>query len=135
MRKSVSVGWFDRIVSAITYLTAGWGGMVMLVIMYFRKKSPSHFLRFNVFQSIFISLLFFVLAASINIILQILSYIPFINYLAAQIAFLFSKPFIGPYSLIQAIMSGLIIYMCVFSFFGKYPRVFGISKIIDYAAR
>ena len=131
MRKSVSVGWFDRIVSAITYLTAGWGGMVMLVIMYFRKKSPSHFLRFNVFQSI----LFFVLAASINIILQILSYIPFINYLAAQIAFLFSKPFIGPYSLIQAIMSGLIIYMCVFSFFGKYPRVFGISKIIDYAAR
>lgn len=135
MRKSVSVGWFDRIVSAITYLTAGWGGMIILVIMYFGKKSPSHFLRFNVFQSIFISLLFFVLAASINIILQILSYIPFINYLAAQIAFLFSKPFIGPYSLIQAIMSGLIIYMCVFSFFGKYPRVFGISKIIDYAAR
>lgn len=135
MRNSASVGWFDRIFSTATYLTAGWAGMIILVILYFQKKSPSRFLRFNVFQSIFISLLFFVIAGGLDLILKLLSIIPFINYLAAQIAFLLSRPFIGPYSLIQAIMSGLIIYMSIFSICGKYPRVFGISKIIDYAAK
>lgn len=135
MKKGVSVGWFDRIFSAVTYLTAGWAGMIILVILYFQKKSSSHFLRFNVFQSIFISLLFFVLASCIGLIMQVLSYIPFINYLVAQIAFLLGKPFIGQYSLIQAIMSALIVYTTIFSFCGKYPRIFWISKIIDYAAK
>lgn len=135
MRKTVSVGWFDRIVSAVSYLTAGWGGMIIFVIMYIRKKTPSHFLQFNVFQSIFISLLFFVIAGSLEIIVKILSYIPFINYLTAQILFLLNRPFIWSYSLIQAILSGILIYLTVFSVLGKYPKIPGISKIIEYASK
>ena len=135
MRRTVSVGWFDRIISAISYLTAGWGGMIIFVIMYIRKKTPSRFLQFNVFQSIFISLLFFVISGSLEIIVKILSYIPFINYLTAQILFLFNRPFIGSYSLVQAILSGMLIYLTVFSVLGKYPKIPGISKIIEYASK
>ena len=127
-----SIGIFDRIISFLSYITAGWGGMIMLVVMYFRKKTPSHFLRYNAMQSIFISLLYFIIAMGLGLILKFLSYIPFINYLVAQIAFLFNRPLLLDYSLIQLFTTCLIAYLAISSLLGIYPRVYWISKnIID----
>lgn len=127
-----SIGIFDRIISFLSYITAGWGGMIVLVVMYFRKKTPSHFLRYNAMQSIFISLLYFIIAMGLGLILKFLSYIPFINYLVAQIAFFFNRPLLLDYSLIQLFTTCLIAYLAISSLFGIYPRVYWISKnIID----
>lgn len=127
-----SIGIFDRIISFLSYITAGWGGMVVLVVMYFRKKTPSHFLRYNAMQSIFISLLYFIIAMGLGLILKFLSYIPFINYLVAQIAFFFNRPLLLDYSLIQLFTTCLIAYLAISSLLGIYPRVYWISKnIID----
>lgn len=127
-----SIGIFDRVISFLSYITAGWGGMIVLVVMYFRKKTPSHFLRYNAMQSIFISLLYFIIAMGLGLILKFLSYIPFINYLVAQIAFFFNRPLLLDYSLIQLFTTCLIAYLAISSLFGIYPRVYWISKnIID----
>lgn len=127
-----SIGILDRIISFLSYITAGWGGMIVLVVMYFRKKTPSHFLRYNAMQSIFISLLYFIIAMGLGLILKFLSYIPFINYLVAQIAFFFNRPLLLDYSLIQLFTTCLIAYLAIFSLLGIYPRVYWISKnIID----
>lgn len=127
-----SIGIFDRIISFLSYITAGWGGMIVLVVMYFRKKTPSHFLRYNAMQSIFISLLYFIIAMGLGLILKFLSYIPFINYLVAQIAFFFNRPLLLDYSLIQLFTTCLIAYLAISSLLGIYPRVYWISKnIID----
>lgn len=127
-----SIGIFDRIISFLSYITAGWGGMIVLVVMYFRKKTPSHFLRYNAVQSIFISLLYFIIAMGLGLILKFLSYIPFINYLVAQIAFFFNRPLLLDYSLIQLFTTCLIAYLAISSLLGIYPRVYWISKnIID----
>lgn len=127
-----SIGIFDRIISFLSYITAGWGGMIVLVVMYFRKKTPSHFLRYNAMQSIFISLLYFIIAMGSGLILKFLSYIPFINYLVAQIAFFFNRPLLLDYSLIQLFTTCLIAYLAISSLLGIYPRVYWISKnIID----
>ena len=127
-----SIGIFDRIISFLSYITAGWGGMMMLGVMYFRKKTPSHFLRYNAMQSIFISLLYFIIAMGLGLILKFLSYIPFINYLVAQIAFFFNRPLLLDYSLIQLFTTCLIAYLAISSLLGIYPRVYWISKnIID----
>lgn len=127
-----SIGIFDRIISFLSYVTAGWGGMIVLVVMYFRKKTPSHFLRYNAMQSIFISLLYFIIAMGLGLILKFLSYIPFINYLVAQIAFFFNRPLLLDYSLIQLFTTCLIAYLAISSLLGIYPRVYWISKnIID----
>lgn len=127
-----SIGIFDRIISFLSYITAGWGGMIVLVVMYFRKKTPSHFLRYNAIQSIFISLLYFIIAMGLGLILKFLSYIPFINYLVAQIAFFFNRPLLLDYSLIQLFTTCLIAYLAISSLLGIYPRVYWISKnIID----
>ena len=127
-----SIGILDRIISFLSYITAGWGGMIVLVVMYFRKKAPSHFLRYNAMQSIFISLLYFIIAMGLGLILKFLSYIPFINYLVAQIAFFFNRPLLLDYSLIQLFTTCLIAYLAISSLLGIYPRVYWISKnIID----
>lgn len=127
-----SIGILDRIISFLSYITAGWGGMIVLVVMYFRKKTPSHFLRYNAMQSIFISLLYFIIAMGLGLILKFLSYIPFINYLVAQIAFFFNRPLLLDYSLIQLFTTCLIEYLAISSLLGIYPRVYWISKnIID----
>ena len=127
-----SIGIFDRIISFLSYITAGWGGMIVLVVMYFRKKTPSHFLRYNAMQSIFISLLYFIIAMGLGLILKFLSYIPFINYLVAQIAFFFNRPLLLDYSLILLFTTCLIAYLAISSLLGIYPRVYWISKnIID----
>ena len=39
-----SIGIFDRIISFLSYITAGWGGMIVLVVMYFRKKCKITFM-------------------------------------------------------------------------------------------
>lgn len=127
-----SIGILDRIISFLSYITAGWGGMIVLVVMYFRKKTPSHFLRYNAMQSIFISLLYFIIAMGLGLILKFLSYIPFINYLVAQIAFFFNRPLLLDYSLIQLFTTCLIAYLAISSLLGIYPKVYWISKnIID----
>jgi len=129
------ISFIDRLFSALSYLSAGWFGLIISVILYFRKKSMSRFLQFNIFQSIFISLLFFVLSFGIGLIFKLLSYIPFVNYLVAHVTFLFNVPVVFNYSIIQVFLTGLLIYLCVFSLLGKYPRLFWVSKIIGNSVR
>ena len=54
------IGILSRIGSAFSYLTGGWGGLIIFVILYFIKKRASHFFTFNVYQSIIISFTLFV---------------------------------------------------------------------------
>lgn len=135
MRKRRSVGVIDRLVSFLTYITAGWFGMIYCIILFIGKKMPARFVRYNVFQSIFISLLYFVLSFGFGLILKFLSYIPFLNYLVASITFQFNRPVFFEYSLIQTFMICLTVYMAVFSLLGRRPRVFWVSRIIDNAVR
>jgi len=125
----------DKIVSAVTYITAGWGGLIYSVILYFAKKKMSYFVKFNIFQSIFISALYFCLAIALNIIMNILSFIPFLNYLVAQITFIFNRPIIGRYSIIQIAIIGLITYTTAFAILGKLPRIYWVSGIIERQSR
>ena len=129
----VSIG--DRIISVISYVTAGWVGLIYMVILYFMNKPASLFLRYNIFQSIFISFFYFLLCMIFGFISNILLQIPLINALVSWFILLFNRPVIFEYSAIQTLVMGLFIYMSVFSLFGQYPRVYKLSKIIDSAAR
>jgi hypothetical protein len=135
MRRRRSVGIVDRLVSFLSYISADWFGMIYCIVLFVGKKSPSMFVRYNVFQSIFISLLYFVLSFGFGLLLKFLSYIPFLNYIVATITFQFNRPVIFDYSFIQAFMIGLTIYMAVISILGRRPRVFWVSRIIDNAVR
>lgn len=135
MSNNRSIQIMDRVVSCLTYLTAGWFGLIYFVILYFQKKSPSLFLRYNIFQSIFISLLLFVLSMSLGLLSNLLLAIPFINVVVSWVILLFNRPVFFEYSIIQFCITVLIFYLAGFSLLGKYPKVYGISKIIENAMR
>lgn len=125
----VTVPILDRVISVFSYLTAGWGGLICLVVMYFAHITPSKFLRFNVCQSIFISFGVFVIGMIYNLLFGILTHIPILQILFSWIDLLLNKPAFGQYSLLQAIILLYLCYVVIFSIFGHYPKIYKISEL------
>lgn len=121
----------ERIIAPLSYITMGMVGFFWLIISLFTKARLKPFLQYHVFQSIFISLLFAVIAIFLGWVSNLLSLIPFINTLVAQITFLLNMPVLLGYSIIQLIVYLLIIYLAVTSFLGQYSYVFWVSDIIN----
>ena len=125
----------ERIVAALSYITMGFAGFIWLILGIFTKAQLRPFMQYHIFQSIFISIAYFLLGYSLGFLLNILSFIPFVNWLVAQTTFLFNAPLIGPYSLIQIVIYAIILYLAVTSFMGQYSRIPWISDIIDQNVR
>lgn len=125
----------ERLVAALSYLTMGMVGFVWLIIGLFTKASLKPFLKYHIFQSIFISLGFAVISIFVGWVSNILSFIPLINKLVAQINFLLNMPLIFDYSLLQTLIYAFLIYLAVTSFIGKYSYIPYISDIIDQNVR
>ena len=125
----------ERIVAALSYITMGFAGFIWLIIGIFTKSPLRPFMQYHIFQSIFISIAYFLLSYILGFLLNILSFIPLINQLTAQITFYLNTPLFGVYSIIHVIVYGIIIYLAVTSFMGMYSRFPWISDIIDQNLR
>ena len=121
----------ERIIAPLSYITMGMVGFFWLIISLFTKARLKPFLQYHIFQSIFISLLFAVIAIFLGWVSNLLSLIPFISTLVAQITFLLNMPVLLGYSIIQLFVYLLIIYLAVTSFLGQYSYVFWVSDIIN----
>lgn len=125
----------ERIVAGLSYLTMGFAGFAWLIIGLIRKTHLTKFLQYNIFQSIFISIGYVLLCMILGFVLNLLSMIPFLNILAAQIALLFNAPIIFGYSIIQTAIYILLFYLAITSFMGMYGRIPWVSDIIDQNIR
>lgn len=121
----------ERIVAALSYLTMGMVGFVWLIIGLFTNARLKPFLQYHIFQSIFISLGFAVLSILVGWISNLLSVIPFINKVVAQINFLLNMPLIFDYSLLQTAIYAFLAYLAITSFMGRFSYIPWISDIID----
>lgn len=129
MREFPSV--IDRVVASLSYFTMGMVGFVWLIVCLFTNAKLKPFLQYHIFQSIFISLGFAVISIFIGWVSNILSFIPLINKVVAQINFWINMPLIFDYSLLQTVLYSFIIYLAVTSFIGKYSYIPWVSDIID----
>ncbi len=125
----------ERIVASLSYLTMGMVGFIWLIIGLFTNVRLKPFLQYHIFQSIFISLGFTVLSLFVSFVSNILSFIPLINKLTAQIAFLLNMPLIFNYSLIQAFIYLVLIYLAVTAFAGQFSYIPWVSDIIAQNTR
>ncbi len=121
----------EKIVSALSYLTMGMIGFIWLIIGLFTKARLKPFLQYHIFQSIFLALGFTVLSIFIGWVSNLLSVIPFINKIVAQITFLLNMPLIFDYSLLQTLIYIFILYLSITAFMGKYSYVPWVSEIIE----
>ncbi len=121
----------ERLIAALSYLTMGMVGFVWLIIGLFTNARLKPFLQYHIFQSIFISLGFAVLSILVGWVSNLLSVIPFINKIVAQINFLLNMPLIFDYSLLQTVIYAFLAYLAVTSFMGRFSYIPWVSDIID----
>jgi len=133
LRQYNTVSPIERIISAATYLTAGFAGMVWLIIGAIFKKMPTEFLMYHIFQSIFLSIAYFLLVQLSNMLFVILYKIPLIN----AIPYFINLPiqmFWG-LSIIQVITTAIVLYLAITSFMGMYSYFPYVSEIIKSNTR
>ena len=118
----------ERILSAATYFTAGGVGFVWLILAALLKKRVAPFLMYHIMQSIFLSILYYLITVVLNLLYVILYRIPIIN----AIPYLINMP-IGLFlnlSIVQVFTSGVILYLAITSGMGYYSYLPWISNII-----
>lgn len=124
----------ERIIAALSYINA-WIGFIWLLIALFTKNNLKPFLRYHIFQSLFLYFCFFLLSILFNLSLEIISHIPFISTLIMNIVLFFNMPMIFNYSLIELAIYSIIFYLALTSFMGKYSYLPWISEIITTNVR
>lgn len=121
----------ERIVASFSYITMGMVGFIWLIIGLFTRANLSSFMKYHIFQSIFLSLGFTVVSVLLGWISNFLSIIPFINKLVAQIVFLLNMPLILNYSLIQFVVYTIVLYLAITALVGQKSYLPWVSDIID----
>lgn len=121
----------ERIIASLSYITFGFVGFFWLLLGIFTKNTLRPYLKYHIFQSIFISIAYFLIGAFLGLIMNILSIIPLVNQLVLQFTFYLNAPIFFGFSLIQIVIYAVIIYLVATSFQGKYSYLPWISEIID----
>lgn len=120
----------ERIVAALTYPSTGIIGVIWLILGMITKSAPRKFTLYHIYQSIFLSIAFIVIDYLVRILVNMLSFIPFINRLVAQLLFLFNMPVLLGYSVIQIFIYSLLIYLTITAFMGMYSYIPFVSNNI-----
>lgn len=121
----------EKVIASLSYITMGLVGFIWLLIGIFTKNNLRPYLKYHVFQSIFISIAYFLASALLGLIMNILSIIPLVNQLVLQITFYFNAPFILGFSAIQLAVYAVIAYLVVTCCQGQFSYLPFISEIIE----
>ena len=125
----------EKIIAALSYITFGFVGFIWLLIGIFTKNNLRAYLKYHIFQSIFISIAYFLLNAFLGLIMNILSLIPLVNQIVLQFTFYLNAPLLLGFSLIQLFIYMVIFYLVITSFQGQYSYLPWISDIIKANVR
>lgn len=120
----------EKIIASLSYITFGFVGFFWLLLGIFTKNNLRPYLKYHIFQSIFLAIAYFLLSAFLSLIMNILSIIPIVNQLVLQLTFYFNAPLLFGFSLIQVVIYAVILYLVVTSFQGQYSYLPWISEII-----
>ena len=127
--------FMEKLVSALSYLTMGFVGFIYLVIVILTKKNLKPFLKYHIFQSIFISIGYYLLTIFIGLVCNILLFIPLINKITTMILYYTTINIIFGCSIIGLFVYAVLFYLVITSFQGKYSYIPCVSDIIKMNVR
>lgn len=120
----------EKLIASLSYLTMGFVGFIWLLIGIFTKNTLRPYLKYHIFQSIFISIAYFLASAFIGFILNILSIIPVVNQLVLAFTFYFNAPILFGFSVIEFACFAVVLYLVVTSIQGKFSYIPWVSEIV-----
>lgn len=127
----MNISLTDKIVSVLTYYTFGIFGLIWLVYAYLAKKSINSFCLFNIYQSIFISVILYIISLLWGIAIGFISVVPLIGkFMVSLDIFINQTPMYFSFTLSGFVLMVFLSYLAVLSFLGKKPFVPYVSNII-----
>ena len=120
----------EKIIAALSYLTSGLIGFIWLILGAVLRLGIRPFLLYHIYQSIFLSVLFFIVSLGLKIVLDILSAIPLIGQLVSTLTFMFTASIFAGFSIINLAIFIIVLYLAFTSLMGKYSYLPWVSNII-----
>jgi len=121
----------EKIIAAASYLTTGIIGFLWVIISHVTGSKIKSFLRYNIYQSIFLAVLYYVFNLIMNILVGIVVKVPFIGSLVYSVYFyLFNFKMIMGYSIIDFVIFTAILYLVLTSLSGKISRLPWVSDVV-----
>ncbi len=120
---------FERLIAAVTYILP-LVGLAFIIIAYLMKKDMKPFLKYHIFQSIFIAFALWLVLTGLGYAMNILSYIPIVKNILGMITFLLNTPLLLGFSVITLIYTFFVLYLIISALAGKDSYVPWVSDII-----
>lgn len=122
----------DKLISILAYITFGMFSIVWLIFANVTKKRISPFLSFNIYQAIFVSVIFAVISLIYGIAINLLSVIPFIGTLAKKFDIFFNAtPMYFSCTISGLFVTIFLIYLVLMVLVNQRPYVPIVSDIIN----
>jgi len=86
-------------------------GFVVIIIAALMKKDMKPFLKYHIFQSIFIAILFYLIAYGLQFAMNMVSYIPIIKNIVSMITFMLNTPILLGFSVITFAYFVFVLYL------------------------
>lgn len=131
-KNAQSVSLSERLIAALTYVSTGIIGFIWIILAQIAGKRLKPFLRFHIYQSIFLALLYMVISILLKIMLAVGVKIPFIGSFIYLLYFYIFDFKIGPIgvSLVDFIVLVILAYLVITSLLGKESNLPKVSDMI-----
>ncbi len=127
--RNTSPSVLERLVAAGSYIMP-LIGLAFFIIAYLAKRDLRLFLKYHIFQSIFIAFALWLIISGLGFAMNLLSYIPILRNILGMITFLLNTPIFLGFSIVTLIYTLLVLYLVVSSICGKDSYVPWVSEII-----
>lgn len=119
----------ERIVAAGSYIFPLLG-FIFIIITALMKKEMKPFLKYHIFQSIFIAFALWILLSGLGFAMHFLSYIPGIKTVVSMITFFLNMPLFLGFSVVTLVYFLFVLYLVVGALRGSDSFVPWVSNII-----
>lgn len=126
------VSFWDRFVAIASYFTFGMAGLIWLIASFLIFKKPATpFALYHIYQSIFISVLLYVLSMAFSISYSFVVGIPYIGEFFKLInLYLFNMPIFFTFTLSNFIIFIILVHLSLGALLGKLSYFPFISDVI-----
>lgn len=126
----------EKIIAVMSYFTFGFVGFIWIIIGAVTKQNLKSFLKYHIYQSVFLAFLFFIISHVLIILLNILGYVPILNVILGAISYFLSVSIISVawvhLSIVQIAVLLVTIYLSAGAIRGQYSYIPWVSDIIKY---
>lgn len=105
-------------------------GFIFIIIAALMRKDMKPFLKYHIFQSIFIAIALWIIISGLGFAMNILSYIPIVKTVVSMVTFFLNTPIFLGFSVVTLIYTLFILYLIFGVIRGSFSYVPWVSDII-----